>query len=549
MQPQTCRITGKPFFISEKEVTYCKQHNIPLPTISPQERRKQMYSFSNAVFLYNTTCALSGKNILSCIPTNKGFTIYDIDEWQSDKWDPMQYAQDIDWNRPFFEQVALLQKKVPAPSLIVDKRSIENSDYCNGVDSLKNCYLLIIGSENEDCYFSSTLVRCKNVIDTAWGTDCELCYDSYQITNCYQVRHTEQSSNCSDSMFLYNCRGLKNCFGCVNLRNKEYCWYNEQLSEEEFKSRYHQFKLGSYQTVANEKKKFHEFRKNFPIKYVLGSNNESSTGDRLNNTKNCIDCFFVNDSEDIENGVQLNQAKDCVDFLGFGNNSELVYRCMSVGQNAYNMKFCLHTWNNVRDLEYCIYLSSSKDCFGCVGLKHKEYCILNKQYTKEQYFELLPKLQDHMRQHGEYGEFFPTSMSYCHYNESEGMTYEPMTREEALARGFSWAEETVTTPPPCSALPDDIHDAHDDLLKDTYLCINTGKKYRLIKQELDMYRAMHIPLPQVAPLERIKEKLFRNQIMPLQKIQCSTCHVDLTSVHNPNSETIYCEKCYENSVI
>ena len=31
-------------------------------------------------------------------------------------------------------------------------------------------------------------------------------------------------------------------------------------------------------------------------------------------------------------------------------------------------------------------------CFGCVGFKHKQYCILNKQYTKEEYEKLVQKI-------------------------------------------------------------------------------------------------------------------------------------------------------------
>ncbi|MBI4836419.1 MAG: hypothetical protein HY817_04130 [Candidatus Abawacabacteria bacterium] len=548
MIQQICRITGKSFTISEKEAQYCKEHNIPFPTLCPEERKHRMYSFSNAVFLYTTQCAFSGKSILSCIPPEKGFTIYDIEIWQSDKWDPISYGREIDWNRPFLEQMAELQRAVPVPNLIVDKASIENSDYCNGVGYIKNCYLLIIGSENEECYFSSGLIRCKNVIDTVWGTDCELCYDSYHITNCYNVRHAEQSANCSDSSFLYNCRGLKNCFGCINLRNKEYCWYNEQKTEAEFRKLKAEFKSGSFQAVAEEKQKFAKFKKQFPIKYILGSQNENSTGDELNNTQNCQDCYFVNKSQDIEHGVQLNVAKDSIDFLGFGNNAELIYRCMSVGQNAYNIKFCLHTWNNIRDLEYCIYTAGSSNCFGCIGLKRKEYCILNKQYSKEEYFDLTAKIREHMRKNNTYGEFFPPSMSYCHYNESEGMTYCPLTREEASARGFSWAEEKLTVPPTHSDLPDNIAQATDEVLTKAHACIKTGKPYRLIKQELDTYRERKIPLPQVAPLERIKEKLYRNKILPLKNIQCCKCGISLTSVHNPAEELVYCEQCFENSL-
>ena len=59
---------------------------------------------------------------------------------------------------------------------------------------------------------------------------------------------------------------------------------------------------------------------------------------------------------------------------------------------------------------------SSSDCFGCVSIRNKKYCILNKQYTKEEYEELLPKIIAHMsempfisKQTGTkfaYGDFF-----------------------------------------------------------------------------------------------------------------------------------------------
>lgn len=545
MQQKICRISGKSFTISDREEKYCAMHNIPLPELAPAERMQQMYSFSNAVFLYNTQCALTKKSILSCIPPEKGFTVYEIDEWQSDRWDPMSYGRDIDWTSPFFDQIAELQKIVPAPNLIVDKASIENSDYCNGVGYVKNCYLLIIGSEDQDCMFSSGMIRCKNCVDTVWGTDSELCYDCYHVTNCYNVRHAEQSANCSDCSFLYNCRGLKNCYGCVNLRNKEYCFYNEQLTKEAYQARLAAIDLGSYQTVQAEKQKFASFRKSFPVKYIMGSQNENATGDELNSTQNCQNCYFVNTSQDIENGVQLNKAKDCIDFTGFGNNAELIYRCMSVGQNAYNIKFSLHTWNNVRDLEYCIYTAGSSDCFGCVGIRKKQYCILNKQYSKEDYFALTEKLREHMRHHNEYGKFFPASMSYCHYNESEGMTYCPLTKDEALTRGFTWADDKPESASEISTLADTIQATEDSVLNNIYSCAKTGKKYRIIKQELVAYRQMQVPLPRVAPLERIKEKLYQNKIKPLLSITCSSCNKPLVSVYDPKEQPVLCQECYE----
>jgi hypothetical protein len=45
---------------------------------------------------------------------------------------------------------------------------------------------------------------------------------------------------------------------------------------------------------------------------------------------------------------------------------------------------------------YCDQCFDSKNIFGCIGLRTKEFCILNKQYTKEEYEILLPKIIEHM---------------------------------------------------------------------------------------------------------------------------------------------------------
>lgn len=46
----------------------------------------------------------------------------------------------------------------------------------------------------------------------------------------------------------------------------------------------------------------------------------------------------------------------------------------------------------------CFY---SSDIFGCIGLRNKQYCIFNKQYTKEEYEKLVPKIIEHMQKNGE----------------------------------------------------------------------------------------------------------------------------------------------------
>jgi len=49
--------------------------------------------------------------------------------------------------------------------------------------------------------------------------------------------------------------------------------------------------------------------------------------------------------------------------------------------------------------------------FGCIGLKRNEYCVLNRQYSKDEYKKTVLRLIEHMKKTGEYGEFFPIDIS------------------------------------------------------------------------------------------------------------------------------------------
>jgi hypothetical protein len=69
------------------------------------------------------------------------------------------------------------------------------------------------------------------------------------------------------------------------------------------------------------------------------------------------------------------------DFYGAANTgakSECIYNCEGIvtGSHLYYSRF----------LEYCSY------CIGCIGLKNKSFCIFNKEYSKEERFELAEKI-------------------------------------------------------------------------------------------------------------------------------------------------------------
>ena len=115
---------------------------------------------------------------------------------------------------------------------------------------------------------------------------CELCYESIDSLKCYDCAFIQNCRNCSNCWFCYDCIGSKDCFGSVNLRSKQHCWFNEQLTKEEYQKRLTDFQSGSYSSLEEMKRKFVEFRKSQIHKSSYNTNVENVIGDRVTNSKN-----------------------------------------------------------------------------------------------------------------------------------------------------------------------------------------------------------------------------------------------------------------------
>lgn len=545
---QYCELTRKEFQVTAQEVEYCKKENIPFPTVSPAERQRQMLYFRNRMHLYRTKCALSGKEIFSSVPPETKIPVYDGAVWESDDWDAADYAQEYDFSRSFFEQFHELFIRVPRPNLGNTAASLENCDYTNGIARAKNCYLLFSSHNAEDCYFSKAVYRVKNVVDSLLVYDTEICFDCENIKDSYNVIGCKHSLNCRDSYFLFNCIGCSNCFGCVNLTRREFCFFNEQLTKEAYSQRLSEINLGSHQQYFQQKRLFEEHCLKFPVKFYSGSQNENFSGNFINNSKDCHNSFFVSKSETIVDSIYLESAKNSILHVNFGGNSELTYNCISVGDNSFNLKFCSDTWNGVRDLEYCINVrNGTHDSFGCVGLKKSSYCILNKKYSKEEYFDLVKRIKSQMSSNGEYGKFFPISSSPNYYNRSDVEEFFPLERQEAVSRKFNWLEETEQALLTRNSPPDDITHFALDQTSNVFTCEETGKGFKITKPEIEFYKKHSLPPPTVAPMERLRKRCREFfQIKELNKGQCSRCErAILTTYAGKANQELLCEACFQ----
>jgi hypothetical protein len=247
-----------------------------------------------------------------------------------------------------------------------------------------------------------------------------------------------------------------------------------------------------------------------------------------------------------------------------------VYQTMDKAQLQYETHassvsvhalFCniSHENNEIFYTDHCF---NSNNLFGCIGLKHAQYCILNKQYTKEEYETLVPKIIEHMQKTGEWGEFFPVSLSPFAYNETLAQEYFPLSKESVGAncnspfrKDWKWRDEENQVSDfkkiiPGERLPDSIAEIPDDVLNWAIKCERTGRLFKIQKPELEFYRKMNLPIPHLHPDERHKDRMALRNPRKLWKRKCDNCEVSIETSYSPDRpEKVFCEKCYLEAVV
>jgi hypothetical protein len=455
----------------------------------------------------------------------------------------MSCGKEYNFNEPFFVQFNELSKKVPKVSLI-NTNSI-NSEYTHLAADNKDCYMLFESSNNERCNHSYWMQLSKDCLDCALVNGSELCYEVFVAYNCYKLFFSKECRDCTDSYFLQDCVGCSNCYGCIGLRNKQYHIFNEPFQKEEYskilEEKKEQIKKGN---IEDLKKVFKEFALTKINKYAYIQKSVRSTGNYLLNTKNCIQCFHGDEAENCKYGYHVwRSAKDCMDASTAGRDAELVYESINIGMKDYDIKFGIQNWNGNNNLTYCETCSGSSNLFGCVGLNKKQYCILNKQYTKEEYEEFVQKIIEHMKKTGEWGEFFPTKISMFAYNETVAQDHFPLTKEEALKQGFLWKDQ---------------EEKNVNIGGDIFECAHKGEctdhctiGFKVIKAELDFYDKMGLPIPKLCPNCRHYQRLAQRNPLKLWHRKCMNkgCQNEFETSYAPDRpEIIYCDGCYNNEV-
>ncbi|MEK7583227.1 MAG: hypothetical protein AAB483_02385 [Patescibacteria group bacterium] len=545
MNPQTknCKNCQSSFTIEPDDFGFYEKINVPPPTWCPTCRAMRRLTWRNERTLYKRKCDAPGHEemLITNYSPETGIPVFDQKYWWSDAWDAIEYGREYDFTRPFFQQFRDLIRVVPIPNLI--NLEVVSSDYCNFTYQSKNCYLNFASDINEDSAYLHHTTHSNSSFDLLGCEKMNMCYECVHSFGCFNSTYLRFSNQCIDASLLYNCNNCQSCFGCVNLRNAKYMIFNQQYSKEEYVQELERMQVNTRDGFTVAWERFEKHRLQYPHRFATTLQVKNVSGDYLYNAKNCTMCFDIQGpAEDCKNVVYaIKDVRDCRDSHGLGI-MEQGYELMGSGDNAFNMQFCslIFVGNNTLYSSQCMRVAN---IFGCAGLKDKKYCILNKQYSKEEYEALVPKIIAQMKSTGEYGEFFPAAMSPFAYNETIAQEFFPLSKDEIIKKGFTWQEPEVKN----YAIGGDIIACdHGGTCNDQ--CTTA---FKLIPSELEFYERMKIPHPRLCPNCRHYQRLAQRNPLKLWHRKCMNagCENEFETSYSPDrKETVYCEKCYQAEV-
>ena len=365
-----------------------------------------------------------------------------------------------------------------------------------------------------------------------------------------------------------------------NLRSKTHVWYGEQLTREEFQKRIEKVNLGSHDEMKKYIEEYNVLKTRSITRFSKQKSTTQCSGNNIVNANNCRNSFYVSEVENASNLLFVDNAKDVYDTNNGCCTMERIYEVNTTGINVSDIRFSSDAWPEIQNATYTISCrNGAHDLFGCIGVQKKSYCILNKQYTQDEYKDLVTKIKKHMSDmpyidaNGcsyAFGEFFPPELSPFAFNESAAYTYTSLPKEKVIEYGWRWKElETKGYVPTISSadLPDDIKNVPDSITQEIIACEHQGAcdeqcpgAFRIIPTELEFYRAKNLPLPRLCPNCRHYQRVKQ---MPVFQLYARKCMCQKNNHNHDNEcmntfetsyslgrpEAIYCEQCYQKEVL
>lgn len=162
-ETKICQNCQREFVIEPEDFAFYEKIKVPPPTFCPECREQRRIAFRNERSLFKRKCDLCGAKVISRVSPDKPYPMYCKNCWWSDKWNPLSYGRDYDFQKSFFEQFKELLFSVPHVSIF--NANMVNSEWVNQETDDKNCYLNVGGHYNQDSAYNTYEIRGKYCFD------------------------------------------------------------------------------------------------------------------------------------------------------------------------------------------------------------------------------------------------------------------------------------------------------------------------------------------------------------------------------------------------
>ena len=382
----------------------------------------------------------------------------------------------------------------------------ENSDYSDGSFGGKNIYLSFdVGGGSENIAYSHLVYdESYHVYQSVLVWASTHVFDSSHIHQSHTIFRSHSIRECSHIASSYNLVWCTYCIDCNDLQHQSYCIKNTRVSPEVFAK----------------------------ARQVMNHENISSWGHphKINdaflctNCEHILHCDHLQDCRNVIFGAWGDASSDIYDSVNVWLNSEHLYAVSTCWDHSAHL-YCVAEVASSSHCFYCYYLEWCSYCLGCIWLKNKSFCILNKQYTKKERHQKVDEIFGAMEKEGALGDFFPWSMNPFYFNDTAAyLIDESFTKEEVEAEGYLWREEKVKVdipegmevvgtselreyekrnPSTGSGWQDTSWWIDPEIMKKV-IQDEEGNIYRIVKMEYDFLMKHGLPLPRLHRLDRLK---------------------------------------------
>lgn len=544
-----CEISGLQFSISEAEARLRKQLGlVKTPTTSRAMRLRSLAAFWPHFSLSKTRCGYSGRQIVAVFDDACPYPVWHRSDWTEHANPP---TSSFDFQRPAFEQAWDLFQQCPIPHNF--GHGNENCEYADDIWYSKSCYLSHSIYKCEDLLSCFRQLTSRNCAFSVYSLDCELCSDTVHSINCYRLHFGIRCRSCNDCTFLFDCRGCSDCFLCWNLRNKRYCIRNQQYSKADYERERAKYDLSSRRTFDTLKAKFLELLETlavFPASQL--DHCEASNGDYLVQCNRCEDCFYCDQTEDCINTIRGGFIRSCLDCVGPAINAERCHNSCLPVDTVYDVGFSFGI-SHSSYLEYCGFCEKCVHCFLCWGLREKQFCILNKQYSESDYHRRKAEIVRHMMATEEYENLFPSYFSPVAYDSSLAGIYFPLNEEAQNAAGFRTSpisEMLRSGFADGAVIPDCSKGVSKELCGEVFWDAVAMRPFRLSEHELLFFEQNGLPLPNTFYVRRLKENFSWIPFAgSLRTTACAHCKNEVQTTWPVERDgRIACKECYLQQV-